>query len=331
MSKWYSRGGADNDVILYSKVRLARNLSDTPFQSKMSPEIRKSTVKKLYACVKNSPLAGEFELIDLASKSAVQAAAYAERQMISPEFAREKGAFLTTEDESVTVMLCEEDHIRITAFHSGLEVKKAYDEANKTDDVFLKSLPIAFDRRLGFLTASPINLGTGLKISVGLHLPAIKENDSLGRLASLVGKLGLTLRPLYGESGAFYQLTNHVTLGITEKEAVDNITAVALQIAAQERNLRATMKNSERWEDRAYRSFGTLKMARRLDYGEFISLASDLRLGAALGYFDCDINAVTAMIHTMADGNVLSSHDGAEEPEAVAALRAAAVRDMMNA
>lgn len=328
MNKWYSQGGADNDVIMYSKVRLARNLSDTPFKNKLSPEIKRSTVKKLYACVKNSELAGEFELVDLSSKSNAQAAAYAERQMISPEFAREKGAFLTTEDESVSVMLCEEDHIRISAFASGLEIEKAYKKADKVDDVFLKSLPVAFDEKLGFLTASPINLGTGLKISVGLHLPAIRENGSVSRLSSLVGKLGLTLRPLYGEGSAFYQLTNHVTLGITEKEAIDNISTVALQIAMQERNLRATMKNSEYWEDKLYRSMGTLKMARRLSYAEFIALASDIRLGAALGYFDCDINNITAMIHTMADGNVLTSHACENSPESVQKLRAEDVRKM---
>lgn len=126
MSKWYSSGGADNDVVVFSKVRVARNLSDTPFKNKLSPEIRRSTVKKLYACIKNSELAGELDLVDLTGKSNAQAAAYAERQMISPEFAREKGAFLASEDESVTVMLCEEDHIRINAFAAGLEIEKAY-------------------------------------------------------------------------------------------------------------------------------------------------------------------------------------------------------------
>lgn len=329
MSKWYSSGGADNDVVVFSKVRVARNLSDTPFKNKLSPEIRRSTVKKLYACIKNSELAGELDLVDLTGKSNAQAAAYAERQMISPEFAREKGAFLASEDESVTVMLCEEDHIRINAFAAGLEIEKAYKKADKVDDIFLRSMPIAFDKKLGFLTASPINLGTGLKISVGLHLPAIKENGTIGRLSSLVGKLGLTLRPIYGEEGMFYVLTNHVTLGITEKEAMDNIASVAMQIVMQERNLRATMKNSEIWEDKLYRSMGTLKMARRLSYPEFIALASDIRLGTALGFFSIDINTVTEMIHTLADGNVITSKGCDENPELAQRFRADEVRSRL--
>lgn len=329
MKNWCGTGGADNDVVLFSKIRLARNLSDTPFKSKLSSEIKRNTVKKLYACIKNSELAGDFTLVDLQGASPAQAAAYAERQLISPEFAKEKGAFLVSPDESVCVMLCEEDHIRINAFAPGLDPESAYAKANKVDDVFIDRLPIAFDERLGFLTASPVNLGTGLKISVGLHLPAVEYAGGIGKLASLVGKLGFTLRPLYGESGAFYVLTNHVTLGITEKEAVENIASVAMQIVMRERNLRATMKDSEIWEDKLYRSMGTLKMARRLSYAEFIALASDVRLGAALGFFDFDPALVTALIHTSADGNLLAADD-CDDPDSVSKLRAERVRNELN-
>lgn len=330
MSRWYSEIGADNDVVMFSKVRFARNLSDTPFKTKMSNDIKRNTVKKLYACVKNSELAGDFDLVDLSSKSHAQAAAYAERQLISPEFAREQGAFLVSYDESVSVMLCEEDHIRINAFASGFDIEKAYQKADKTDNVFLSSLPIAFDERLGFLTASPINLGTGLKISLGLHLPAIKENNSIGRLASLVGKLGLTLRPLYSDNGAFYMLTNHVSLGITEKSAIENIKSIASQIVMQERNLRSTMKRSEIREDKLYRSLGTLKMARRLTFPEFITLASDVRLGVALGFFDIDLSTVSELIHTLADGNVISSSGCEDEPELAPKQRAEIIRNKLN-
>lgn len=330
MSRWYSEIGADNDVVMFSKVRLARNLNDTPFKTKMSSEIKRNTVKKLYACVKNSELAGDFELIDLSSQSHAAAAAYAERQLISPEFAREKGAFLVSFDESVSVMLCEEDHIRINAFASGFDIEKAYSKADKADDVFLKSLPIAYDEKLGFLTASPMNLGTGLKISLGLHLPAIKENDGIGRLSSLVGKLGLTLRPLYSDNGAFYMLTNHVSLGITEKSAIENIKSIAAQIVMQERNLRSTMKRSEIREDKLYRSLGTLKMARRLTFSEFIELASDVRLGIALGFFDIDISLISELIHTLADGNVISSCGKEDEPELAPKQRAEIIRNKLN-
>ncbi|MDE6506825.1 MAG: ATP--guanido phosphotransferase, partial [Eubacterium sp.] len=166
MSKWYNGGGADNDIVLFSKVRLARNLSDTPFKSRMSREIKRNTIKKLYACVKNSELAVDFNIVDLSAASDVKAVSYAEKQLISPEFAKEKGAFLLSSNEDVSVMLCEEDHIRITAFAGGLATEKAYEQADKIDNVFIENMKIAFDESLGFLTASPINLGTGLKVTV---------------------------------------------------------------------------------------------------------------------------------------------------------------------
>ena len=330
MAKWYNGGGADNDVVLFSKIRLARNLSDTPFKSRMSREIKKNTVKKLYASVKNSDIAGDFNIVDLSAESAVKAVSYAEKQLISPEFAKEKGVFLLSSDESVSVMLCEEDHIRITAFAGGLATEKAYESADKTDNVFINNLPIAFDERLGFLTASPINLGTGLKVSVALHLPAIKSNGGMPRLASMVGKLGLSLRSLYSEKGAFYLLSNQISMGITEKAAIDNINAVAAQIIRQERNLRDVMKNSEIWEDKLYRSMGTLKMARRLDFSEFIELISDVRLGISLGFFDENLFDVDFLIHNLADGTVLSDNDSEDSPELSSKIRAEIIRNKLK-
>lgn len=330
MNKWYSCESNDNDVVLYSKVRLARNLSDAPFKTRMNNDIKKSTVKKLYASVKNSSLAGDFTLVDLNEKSDIKAISYAEKQCISPGFAKEKGSFLLSEKENASIMLCEEDHIRILSFAPGFNTQKAYEIADKIDDVFLKTLPIAFDEKLGFLTASPINIGTGLKVSIALHLPAIKANYGISKLTSMVGKLGLALRPLYTNNGAFYILSNQVSIGITEKSAIDNINAVAVQIINQERNLRQTMKNSESWEDKLYRSMGTLKMARRLDYSEFIDLISDVRLGVALGFFDISAKKVDELIHNLADGTVLVDTNNENNPELLTKLRAEIIREKLN-
>lgn len=330
MAKWYNGGDADNDVVLFSKIRLARNLNDTPFKSRMSREIKKNTVKKLYASVKNSELAGDFNLIDLSALSDIEAVSYAEKQLISPEFAKEKGAFLLSSNEDVSVMLCEEDHIRITAFAGGLATEEAYALANKTDDVFIRNLPVAYDERLGFLTASPINLGTGLKVSVALHLPAIKSNGGAARLAAMVGKLGLSLRSLYGDKGAFYLLSNQISMGISEKAAIDNINAVTAQIIRQERNLRDVMKNSEVWEDKLYRSLGTLKMARRLDFGEAAQLLSDVRLGISLSIFDENLFSVDYLIHNLADGTVLSGSKSSDAPELASKIRADKIREKLK-
>lgn len=330
MAKWYNGGGADNDVVLFSKVRLARNLNDTPFKSRMSREIRRNTVKKLYASVKNSELAGDFNLIDLSALSDIKAVSYAEKQLVSPEFAKEKGAFLLSTNEDVSVMLCEEDHIRITAFAGGFATEAAYRLADRIDNVFIKNVPVAYDERLGFLTASPINLGTGLKVSVALHLPAIKSNSGIAKLASMVGKLGLSLRSLYSDKGAFYLLSNQISMGISEKAAIDNINAVTAQIIRQERNLRDVMKNSELWEDKLYRSLGTLKMARRLDFSEFAGLISDVRLGVSLGLFDENLFSVDYLIHNLADGTVLSDSSSENAPELAPKIRAEIIREKLK-
>ncbi len=324
--RWLKGNASDRDVAIFSRISLARNLNDVPFKTKMSQDIRKSTVKKLYATIKNSDIAREFELIDLSEVSAVKAVSYAEQQLISPEFAAEKGSFLVSEKESASVMLCEEDHIKITTFAPGLDMDKAYEIAESIDDVFLSNLKIAYNDRLGFLTASPTNIGTGLKASVLLHLPAIKANNAIDALRSTVSRLSLSLVPWYGDGGAFYMLTNQISLGITEKAALDNITAVTMQIIRQERNLRDVIKGSEAWEDRLYRSYGLLKMARRLDYTEALEHLSNLRLGAALGIFHLKLNEIDELINSIANGTLLSNYKCEDSPDKVNKLRASEIQ-----
>ena len=146
----------------------------------------------------------------------------------------------------------------------------------------------------------------------------------------MVGKLGLSLRKLYGEKGAFYLLSNQISLGITEKSALDNITAVANQIIKRERALRDVIKSSEQWEDILYRSAGTLKMARKLEFGEFLDLISNVRLGTAIGVFDMDMHSIGYLIHNSADGTLLSDYNSEEEPELAPKLRANLVREKLE-
>ena len=150
MNKWYSGEGKNSDVVVGATVRLARNLADAPFPIRMNNEIRRNTVKKIFAAVKNSPYAGEFDLVDLSAVSSAQAYAYAEQQLISRRFARQKdqGAFLLSKDGSASVMLCEEDHIRLQVRAAGQDLEGAYAKADQLDDALLDRLPIAFDERL---------------------------------------------------------------------------------------------------------------------------------------------------------------------------------------
>ena len=305
MNKWYSGEGKNSDVVVGATVRLARNLADAPFPIRMNNEIRRNTVKKIFAAVKNSPYAGEFDLVDLSAVSTAQAYAYAEQQLISRRFARQKdqSAFLLSKDGSASVMLCE-------------------------DDALLERLPIAFDERLGFLTAVPTNLGTGMQAMLDLHLPALAGQGLIDQLTVMIGKLGLSLQPLYDGHGNFYRLTNQVTLGITEKAAIDNVNAICDQIVRQERNLRQQLQQQDAFLDRIYRAMGTLQMARTLNQDEFFDLVSLLRLGISLGESSKTYSDVGELIQKVQNATIAAA--GAEvTADAVDKIRAGLVRQAL--
>lgn len=333
MSKWYHTNGKNSDVVLYSKIRLARNIADTVFPNRMSKELKKSVTKKLYATVKSSDFANEFDLINMSEISEAKALSYAEKRLISFDFAKNKdnSSFLLSNNENVSIMLCEEDHIRINSFVAGQDLESAYNMANAIDDMFIHSLNIAFDERLGFLTSSPINLGTGLKATLVLHLPALSQRDAIYKLSSMVGKLGLSLREMFKDgAGDIYILSNQVSLGISEKSAIDNINAICDQIVKQERAARESLKESFDFEDKVYRTLGVLKMARVLNANEFLNSISLVRLGISLGYFDIEYDTIGEMLFTMQDASLLDSSNADLSINTIAKLRAQIVREKLE-
>lgn len=333
MSKWYQGNGKNSDVVLYSKVRLARNLADMPFPNRMSKEIKRSATKKIYATLKSSEVAQEFDVIDLSAVSKIKAVSYAEKQLISADFAkqRETSAFMLSKDEDVSIMICEEDHIKINSFAPGQDLDAAYEKADKIDDIFIDNLKIAFSNKLGFLTASPINLGTGLKASFALHLPALAQSNALYKLSAMVGKLGLSLRPLYQNgNGDIYILSNQISLGITEKGAIDNANAICDQIVKQERGARDQLKDNFEFEDKLYRTLGILKSARRLDTPEFLNSISLVRLGISLGYFDIEYKTIGEMLYTLQNASLIDSAKTPLTEQMCEKLRAEIVREKID-
>lgn len=292
--KWYLETGPEGDVVVSTRVRLARNISDVPFPCKMTPEQRRrvSESAKEALLAGNAGMSDDFEYIDMQRLTPARAMSLAERHLVSPEFAKEREGryLLLKKDESVSIMLNEEDHIRIQTLFAGLRLNEALDLANRFDDLFDERLRYAFDENLGYLTQCPTNLGTGLRASVMLHLPAIAQSGAIPTLASALTKLGLTVRGIFGEGseakGAFFQVSNQITLGISEKEAVDSLLGIIGQIITQERAARENLKKyGPQLEDKIYRSYGTLTSARLLSNDEFMALISDLRLGITMGIF----------------------------------------------
>ena len=241
MSKWYVDKGEQGDIVLSTRVRLARNLEEYPFPCRLDTagkiKVNEKVRDTLLSCVPELGL----HYVTMDSLSREQAISLAERHLISPEFAsvREGRALMLTEDETVGIMLCEEDHIRVQVMKSGLALMDCYVLADKIDSALDKKLNFAFDERLGYLTQCPTNLGTAMRASVMLHLPALRRSGQLSVLSSTISKLGLSLRGAYGEGresrGDIYQLSNQITLGITEQAAIENLQSITRQLVTQER------------------------------------------------------------------------------------------------
>lgn len=335
MNKWYIEKGDQGDIVLSTRIRLARNIEDFAFPCRLDTE-GKNKVNEL---VKSAVFENEgngFSYIEMKDLSRIQAVSLAERHLISPEFASKKdgSALLLSEDESVSIMLCEEDHIRLQVMKSGLALEEAFDIADKLDSMLDGRLNYAFDERIGYLTQCPTNLGTAMRASVMLHLPALTRCGQMSRLANTVSKLGLTVRGAYGEGSAargdIYQISNQVTLGITEETAIANLKSIVLQLVNQERAAAAEIIKNPAEEDKIFRALGILKNARLLSTDEFMELISVVRLGAARGLIDTELEKFNELIVDMQPATISAADPSVSGPAARDAARAARVREALN-
>lgn len=326
--------GSNPDVVVSTRVRLARNLREEPFPARLNAEGR----KKVNAIVRQA-LAGtspELQYLEMEEMNDVQAVSLAERHLISPEFAaqREGRALLLSRDESISIMLNEEDHIRIQALAPGLALTQAYAVANALDDALDARLELAYHPELGYLTQCPTNLGTGMRASVMLHLPALQELGQINSLANTVSKLGLTIRGTYGEgsqaSGAFYQLSNQVTLGISEEAALANLEGITRQVMVQERRAREGLLRNPLFLDQIWRAAGILCFARRLTSDEFMKMISLVRLGAAQGIFQISQEALNTLIHQVQPANLMADANETMDAQQRDMQRAAIVREKLK-
>lgn len=334
MSKWYIEKGDQGDIVLSTRIRLARNLDDYPFPAKLDAagKNKVNTIIK-QALFEND--AKDFSYIEMKDLSRLQAVSLAERHLISPEFASKQdgSALVLSSDESVSIMLCEEDHIRLQVMKAGLALEEAYDIADKLDSMLDKKLKYAFDERIGYLTQCPTNLGTAMRASVMLHLPALTRCGQMTRLANTVSKLGLTIRGANGEGsqpkGDIYQISNQITLGITEETAIANLKSIVLQLIAQERAAAAEIVKNPAEEDKIFRALGVLRNARLLSTDEFMELISVVRLGAARGIIDVAIEKINELIVNMQPATISAANSEASNPAARDAYRAKAVRETL--
>lgn len=280
-----------NDVVISTRVRLARNLKDYPFPCRLSAQDKEKVIEKVKNAVENSnsPISKDFSFIRMSELTPQQGVSLVERRLVSPEFISESQgrALLLSKDESISIMINEEDHIRLQVIKNGLSLEDTYDIADKLDTLLDENLDFAFDERLGYLTQCPTNLGTGMRASVMLHLPALEKSRAVGRIAGNLSKLGLTIRGAHGEgtepNGALYQLSNQVTLGISEKAAIENLKNITMQLISQENQARTRLCSSIDIQDAISRSLGLLRSALVISHDEALKLLSNVRLGIVSG------------------------------------------------
>ena len=335
MSSWYTTHAPEDDIAVSTRIRLARNLSGLPFPARMTPEQRRELNLKVKNAVlqSNTPFAKSLKYIDMADVPQTEIAAMVERHIISPEFAEENAdrAIIISADESISIMIGEEDHVRIQVILGGLQLEKAYDTAEQLDSLLYNELHFAFDRSLGFLTECPTNLGTGLRASVMLHLPVTESNGEISSIAETVGKIGFTVRGMYGEgtqaSASMYQVSNQITLGISEKNAIDNLKIITAQLIDKERKARNGL-NKIKLEDMCFRALGTLQNSRILSSKEMMDLLSRIKLGISMGIIKTDVLPIKLFIE--GQPNMLMKKYGQLEPEERDIYRAAFMRDALK-
>ncbi|RCX09981.1 protein arginine kinase [Anaerobacterium chartisolvens] len=293
MGRWYIDKGPESDVVISSRVRLARNFRKYPFPSKLDKEQGGRVLEEVKDAVfnSNSTLAGDVTFIDIKALNPIEKQSLVEKHLISPELAengRESG-LLISRDEKISIMINEEDHLRIQCMFSGMQISDAWKLCNNIDLLLESKIDFAFSRQYGYLTCCPTNIGTGIRASVMLHLPGLVMTGYIKGILEACGKLGVAVRGIYGEnsyaSGNMFQISNQVTLGQKEDEIVTGVTNIASQIIEQERMLRAELhrQNPYRFEDKIYRSFAVFSSARIISYEESLKLISDVRLGLDMG------------------------------------------------
>lgn len=286
---WYLQNGKDSDVVISSRVRLARNLDKIPFKTRASKEDMQKVLNKIEEITPS--LGYGLKFLKLKDIDDITKLTLIEKHVISPDFAIDKeeiGAILINEEENICIMINEEDHLRLQVFSSGMDLENLKNLIVEIDEKIDGLLDYAFSEQYGYLTACPTNVGTGMRASVMVHLPALTLTGNITKVLNVVNGFGMNIRGIYGEGtqsqGDIYQISNNQSLGITENEIIKNLKTITEKVIEQERLARKYLaKNSIELEDRVYRAYGTLAFSKKLTSEECKNLMSIVKLGTDLG------------------------------------------------
>lgn len=336
MSSWYLASSDNANIVVSTRIRLARNLRGIPFPLRMNDAQKTELKNRVKAAIaeSNTPFAKSLKFLDMMDIPENEIGAMVERHVISPEFAANPNgrAIILSGDESISIMIGEEDHIRIQVIKGGLCLEEAYDIAESIESMLHSKLHFAFDSNLGYLTECPTNLGTGLRASVMLHLPLTEAAGEIGTLSETVNKIGFTVRGMYGEgsksAASLYQVSNQVTLGLSEKEAIENLKIITTQIIEKEQSARQNL-NKIKLEDNVFRALGTLQNCRILTSKEMMNLISKIKLGIDMGIINKDINPMKLFVENQ-PYSLMKKH-GNISPDERDITRASDIREELEA
>ena len=323
-----------SSTVLSSRVRLARNYEDLPFDTARKPEEAATCIARTANALALSSMDEGFQLIRLNALTEIQRKALAESRLISKDLLKEPetAAVLLRQEDALSIMINEEDHLRIQAVRPGLDLLSATSACFRVDDALSRQVAFAFDKQLGYLTACPTNTGTGMRASLLMHLPMLTICKQMGNVGQIVAKVGLTIRGVYGEGaealGNLYQVSNQVTLGRTEQELISAVTAVGHQLTDMELALRdKTLSNGRSaLEDTVYRGLGLMKYARCMPLEEFFRHWSGVRLGAAMGLVPMSLSALDALLLQVQPANLQAMTESAATGRELDEKRAQCVR-----
>lgn len=293
MKRWFEDPAMTNDIVISSRIRLARNLYAYPFSPKLSVSDSGKLVKEVREGFfsRFGQAENYFDFHEINALEDVERTAFVERHAISPLLAEKDGytGVIVSKNEQASIMINEEDHIRIQTLAPGKEIEKTFEEANRLDDLFAGCLKYAYNQKYGYITACPTNLGTGLRVSYMVHLPLLESESLIKPLSEEMNRFGFTIRGIYGEGtkalGAIYQISNQKTLGISEEEILLSLENMVSQVTEQEKRLRdqALRKRHSEIEDLVYRAYGILKYARKISSEDAMRYLTNIRFGLCEG------------------------------------------------
>ncbi|GFN35594.1 protein arginine kinase [Tepidimicrobium xylanilyticum] len=294
MVKWVDGFACEDDVVVSTRIRLARNLKDYRFPQKMNMEESEKLTQDILNVMKDITGNMNYKFIRINNLTPIERVVYIEEHLISPGLIQrpDYSSFLLRDDENITIMINEEDHLRIQALLPGLNFGKAWQIISEVDDFLESFLDYAFHQEFGYLTACPTNTGTGLRASVMVHLPSLTATGHINNFINSLNKIGLAVRGIYGEGtetvGNLFQISNQMTLGQGEEEIIRILENIVNQILERERNARRNLIENRKYEveDRVFRSLGILKHSRMISSKEAMGLLSNVRLGIEMGIID---------------------------------------------